>query len=92
MVKLKPIAADKELGMKLWNTSLTLTGLERQFPMYQEDGGEAPAAQNGAQVFSTTGEDTTGAEKRAAAAPAAAAAAGAGGAGAGGASGAAKQS
>ena len=91
MVKLKPIAADKELGMKLWNTSLTLTGLERQFPMYQEDGSEAPAAENGAQVFSTTGEDTTGAEKRAAAAPAAAAAAGSGG-GAGGASGAAKQS
>ena len=24
VVKLKPIAADKELGMKLWNTSLTL--------------------------------------------------------------------
>ena len=75
------MAKDKQLGSKLWNTSLILTGLARQFAMYNENEGAA-LAENGAQVIATGGAtgdgvadpappapaDTTGPEKRSAAA------------------------
>lgn len=73
MVKLKHVATDKLLGRKLWNTSLLLTGMERQFAMYGEDEG-ATSAENEAQVISTAGgagggsTATTSPEKRAASA------------------------
>nr|KAG5700330.1 hypothetical protein BaRGS_029582 [Batillaria attramentaria] len=85
VVKLHECARDKNLGKKLWNTSLHLCGLENEFVLYPEDEGATQTTENGEGIVTTTeGEDpaaassspgnTTGPEKRPAAAAQAAAA------------------
>lgn len=50
-IKLNDNARDKNTGMKLWNTSLHLTGLERDFVPYSEGGEDQSAQDNGEHVF-----------------------------------------
>ncbi|KAK7088703.1 retinol dehydrogenase 12-like [Littorina saxatilis] len=71
VVKLQDVAREKETGTKLWNTSLTLTGMDREYALYPEEGEGSAPAENGSQAIGTEGGeegDTTGPEKRPAAA------------------------
>ncbi|KAL8610845.1 hypothetical protein ACOMHN_056700 [Nucella lapillus] len=65
VVKTKDFARDQALGRKLWNLSLTLTGLDHEFLMYaeheEEDTSQSASAENGTQDLSggTKGMATT---------------------------------
>ncbi|XP_025088867.1 retinol dehydrogenase 12-like [Pomacea canaliculata] len=74
VVKLNEVARDKQLGKRLWNTTLHLCGLENEFFTYPDDEEAAQPTENGSQVISTESPITaesdpgvTGPEKRTAA-------------------------
>ncbi|XP_076472863.1 retinol dehydrogenase 12-like [Babylonia areolata] len=73
VMKLNDVARDKTVGHKLWNTSLTLTGLDKDFVMYGDEESEHHP-ENGTQAVSSKqgGEEAHGdVTKRPAAAAAA---------------------
>lgn len=63
VTKLNDMARDKALGHRLWNTTLTLTGLDKDFVLYNdEEGGEAHA-ENGTSKAAESKEDLKEKEK-----------------------------